>query len=444
MTQYSYIDNEFARNWIASRHESRRGVFTPLSYIDINEGNRFDADVFAQIMFWHEPNAETNQPRLTRQRDGHLWLVKNHAEWWSETRINKRTIRDCLERLQKRNLIVYEVHGERGLCAPWIRVNWSEFEKRMKLWMEVGVVSLTEKDYQNLWLKRVKITNDTILKADTPLTFPVIPPDISRHTPLTSAVIPLTGNVISNTETTTETTSETTHREKPIAAPPAAADVLSPIGEIDDWLADDLPVQPVTESEPTPVQETPAPEPPKPTELDWTGREMCQLAVRYYFGLQEPKRPSEFSHIQKLVNFFTGKIKVKGKADEWSTHQQSEDPLAAYEIVGLRIWFKGKFEDATLPQKPSTLADYIPQFRLAENYRRCCDTGAKRLLEMRKAMQPAVVEPEPVLSHAAPPAPPVEEDPISPEFDFLPGETLAEYRARLFPRLLANVRGVSA
>ncbi len=200
MSDYAYIDNEFGRLWVASKHEARRGVFTPLAYIDINDGNRFDADVFAQIMYWHEPNAETHQPRLTRQRDGHLWLVKNHGDWWSETRIAKRTVRTCLERIANRKLIIYALHGERGNVTPWIRINWDEFELRMRLWMLVNASRIVETDYKSAWLD---VLASHALTRHTP--------DFSGHTPMTFEDSPVTANVISNTETTPETS----HRDIP-------------------------------------------------------------------------------------------------------------------------------------------------------------------------------------------------------------------------------------
>jgi len=445
MNQYSYIDNEFARNWIASRHESRRGVFTPLSYIDINEGNRFDADVFAQIMFWHEPNMETNQPRLTRQRDGHLWLVKNHAEWWAETRIAKRTVRACLERLQARNLIVYEVHGERGACAPWIRVNWAEFESRMKLWMDSGVVNLTEKDYQNGWLERVKKGKGADMACHTPLTRNVIPPDMACHTPLTSHVTPLTSDVISNTETTTETTSKTTQRGKPLAGAEAPPVPVSPVGELD-WdhdpdiaafFGDPVPAIPEPTVIPEPVPAVKA-EPPQPKLPDYADRLLMQAAVRYYFNWQEPSHSSGWSHLNKMVGFFRGTLKGK---DQWAMNQPTEDPLNALEVIGLRLWFRNQFEeDVTIPLKPETIANYIPQFRMAENYGACCKAAIDRLSKMVPAeLMPA--EPE----KPRYPRSKLEEwgevpgsTPLDPAMVMQPGEDFHAWKLRMYTQIAAG------
>lgn len=202
MTKYDYIPTEFGRTWVASRTEARRGVYTPLSYIDINEGNRFDADVFAQIMYWHEPNTETGESRLTRQKDGNYWLTKNHADWFKETRIKLQTVRKCLDRLKERKLIVYELGGEKGNVTPWIRVNWTEFERRIKLWIENNIASVSEKEYQTILdtLYHTPVTTEQGVCSDITDTV------LSDNTPL----LP---EVKSNTETTSKI-DETTNKEK--------------------------------------------------------------------------------------------------------------------------------------------------------------------------------------------------------------------------------------
>ena len=198
MTKYDYIPTEFGRNWVSSRHEARRGVHTPLAYIDINEGNRYDADVFAQIMYWHEPSTETGKPRLTHEEGGYLWLAKNHADWFRETRIKQQTVRKCLERLKKRCLIFYEPHGSDGKVTPFMRINWAEFERRIKLWLSHNMADIREREYY-----------ETIKIFDAP---PVISEQggavIREQGGLLSENTPLLPENDSNTETTAETTSE--------------------------------------------------------------------------------------------------------------------------------------------------------------------------------------------------------------------------------------------
>jgi hypothetical protein len=181
-----YIPNDFGRTWVQSHAEARRGVHLPLSYIDINEGNLNDAIVFAQIMYWHEPSAETGLSRLVIQHDGHYWLAKNHCDWYAETRVKARTIRNCLSRLQERNLIIYELNGFAGNVTPHLRINWDEFERRMRHWT----------------------THADAYSQDSTPDIRCQTPDTRGQGGLTPDVRPLTLDVKSNTETTTETTTE--------------------------------------------------------------------------------------------------------------------------------------------------------------------------------------------------------------------------------------------
>lgn len=155
MIACSHIDNPFAREWVTAQFESRRGVYTPLCYIDINEGNHYDADVFAQIMYWHEP-AKNGDLKLNCHRPDssgveYWWLDKNHRDWLGETRTRRSTVRKSLERLKARRLIVVEVFNtdeQPPQPKPHIRVNWEEFERRMRLWMtHVPRLFANEREY---------------------------------------------------------------------------------------------------------------------------------------------------------------------------------------------------------------------------------------------------------------------------------------------------------
>jgi hypothetical protein len=218
-----YIPNEFGRLWVASQSEARRGVHTPLSYIDINEGNRFDGDLFAQIMYWHEPSTEPTKrgeepkPRLTQERGGFLWLAKNHNDWIFETRIRGATVRKCLERLEARKLIFYEIYEFGRVQTPFIRVNWAEFERRMKIWLANHASVHNESDY------------DAFLKLFATPDIEEQPPDMPYQTPdikyqpfcyLVSAL--LLPRISSITETTHETTHEIFQK---------ITQVFSPLGE---------------------------------------------------------------------------------------------------------------------------------------------------------------------------------------------------------------------
>jgi len=103
--------------------------------MDINEGNAYDAILFAQIVYWHERD-EDNRRRLRLFSQGHFWLAKNHNDWYSECGIKGPTARKCLDRLRKRGLIHYQVRGFKGDITPWIRLNWDVFEKLLNEWLE--------------------------------------------------------------------------------------------------------------------------------------------------------------------------------------------------------------------------------------------------------------------------------------------------------------------
>jgi hypothetical protein len=198
MSNLAYIPNDYARGYVTSRSDNRKGVHLPLSFIDICDGNLHDAILFAQIMYWHEPSKDTGQTRLKKQDDGHLWLFKNHAEWYAECRIKPATVRKCLERLKAAKLIEYKVGGAIGNPTPYMRVNWAVFETKMKAW-----------ELEQLPPENVIMLPDTTGHTPVP----------AGHTPLIQQDIPLSQQDISNTENTTETTSKNTKKKKESSTP---------------------------------------------------------------------------------------------------------------------------------------------------------------------------------------------------------------------------------
>lgn len=132
---FDYIDNDFGKQYVSRNYEARRGVHVPRSIVDINDGNIHDGIIFSQILFWHEPSLETGKTRLRKKMsDGRYWLYKNHSDWYTECRIKANTAKKCLGRIKERKLILYELHGANGNSTPHMRINWDEFERRMRLW----------------------------------------------------------------------------------------------------------------------------------------------------------------------------------------------------------------------------------------------------------------------------------------------------------------------
>ena len=127
-----YIDNEQAQIYVASQAHSKQGVWLPLIYIDMVNGNFSDATLLAQIMYWHLPDKKGNT-KMTYKTDGHLWIAKNHGEWIEETRLKNSTVRNALDRLRQLGLIHYQVSGYGGNKTPIMRINWQNFINSLKL-----------------------------------------------------------------------------------------------------------------------------------------------------------------------------------------------------------------------------------------------------------------------------------------------------------------------
>lgn len=199
MSNLAYIPNDYARGYVASLSDSRKGVHVPLSFIDLCNGNLHDAMLFSQIMYWHEPSKETGETRLKKlDDDGYLWLYKNHSDWYKECRIKTQTVRKCLERLKKSGLIKYKLSGAEGNATPHIRIDWDVFEQKMK-------------ELESPKAKKPK-KSKIIPMPEAPATV--------EHTPVTTEQggllqqdTPLLQEVKSNTENTTENT------RKDISAP---------------------------------------------------------------------------------------------------------------------------------------------------------------------------------------------------------------------------------
>ena len=104
--------------------------------------------------------------------------------------------------------------------------------------------------------------------------------------------------------------------------------------------------------------------------IDITGRPELQAATRWFFGGQEPKTAADWSYLNMLVNFFTGNIKAKASRKnqgDWYEYQLSEGALDALDIIGLRYWWRRQFPegDVKMIQKPSTIAEKVPLYRIS-------------------------------------------------------------------------------
>ena len=180
-------ETAFERGYQIREHAASYMVGVPLLYIDINGGNIYDGLLFAQIMYWHGKTKD-GKPRLQKRLNGHLWLAKQYDQWWDECRIKANTARNCIARMEKRGLIIKEVHRFNGLATVHIRVDWERF---------------AELSDQHLAQNAKKHEPERPLRSDRN--------DLKDHSGPTLEVEPLT-----------ETTTEITSSEEDISAADAA------------------------------------------------------------------------------------------------------------------------------------------------------------------------------------------------------------------------------
>jgi hypothetical protein len=65
----------FWEGWLSSESSDQDAIKLKRIYIEMNDGNAYDAILFSQIMYWHGVNRETGKPRMSIEREGHLWLA---------------------------------------------------------------------------------------------------------------------------------------------------------------------------------------------------------------------------------------------------------------------------------------------------------------------------------------------------------------------------------
>lgn len=123
---------DFFEAWLYSEDAQRDSILLKKMYIDINGGHIHAGILFSQIMYWHGTNLETGKPRMTIQRDGHLWLAKRYSEWFDECRVNEHTAKAEINKMIARGLLFNTLYKFGGLPTVHIRVNPVEFEARVR------------------------------------------------------------------------------------------------------------------------------------------------------------------------------------------------------------------------------------------------------------------------------------------------------------------------
>lgn len=135
--------NDFIKGWLASEEAGRDIVTVRRAYVRMCNGNLYDSLILSQIMYWHGNSAETGQPRLRIERDGHLWLAKRYEDWQDECEINEHTARKGINRLKDTGLIETAVWDFSGKPTVHIRINWDAFEQQIRGVMRSDANDLT-------------------------------------------------------------------------------------------------------------------------------------------------------------------------------------------------------------------------------------------------------------------------------------------------------------
>ncbi len=431
-----------------SRQEraERKFVRAKHIYIDMAGGDLIAGIILSEVAYWSLVPKKTGESRLRRVRESkgkdHLWLACPRSSWWERSRLTIRQLDRGMKHLEKLGLVKVEHFDFRGQSTLHVRLIDDAFTNAYNACMEADCSTpMKRKPRGKSAPKLVEgvslIREGVSLIRDTDL---LIREGVSLNGEALDLIVPIVPS---------------SSNPNGCAAPPAAADDLSPIGEfldldqdpaLADFFADATPAA-VIAPEPNPVPEMPAPpvevkaETPKVVAPDYADRVLMQAAVRYYFDMKrEPSRSSDWSHINKMVNFFRGSLKGK---DEWANNQPSDGPLNALEVIGLRLWFCRKFEeDVTVPSKPATIANYIPQFRMSEEYDQACKAAIKRL----SAMVPAEAMPAEPEKPRYPKSKleqwgelPSEDAPENPPIPMLEGESFNDWKLRMYAHIAAGM-----
>jgi|GEM_PF-3993506 len=196
-----YVGDDWSKGWLLRGDAEHNGIFLPHAYMWICNGNAYEAQLLAQIMYWSDINVGEGTLRLSHMRDGHLWIVKTYEDWAEEMYFNSwTTVRDAMKRLSDKGIVIKETHKSMfhdGNTALFIRLNWEVFGQKIREWGN-----------------KPRNTSPVLpeippsISRNTSPVLPEIPPSISRNT---SPVLP--GNTSPVLPIYTESTPENTPEE---------------------------------------------------------------------------------------------------------------------------------------------------------------------------------------------------------------------------------------
>lgn len=178
--------------------------------------------MFSQIVFWHLPD-KSGQPKLRAEKDGFLWLAKNHGHWWDECRVSALQAARALKKMKKDKLIIMENSMFDAKKTPFIRVNWGVFLKRFNELLAVdATITLREKtgSVVPVWPPDCDETSKSVSTKRRNRSYRKVETDNDE----TSRPI---------TESTSQITSESTPETPPSTVPPRGDSVLTSAGAED-------------------------------------------------------------------------------------------------------------------------------------------------------------------------------------------------------------------
>ena len=183
-----YIGDDWSKGWLLRGDTDHNGVWVPFSFLEMCDGNAFEALILAQVAYWSDIDKRKSAPRLSHEYGGHLWIVKTYEEWARELHLKSwTTVRACIARLVENNLIIKETHKSAfhsGNTALFLRLNWEVFGEKIRAVVDVS------RDTSHV----IPETPDDDISGNTSHIIPEIRNDISGNT---SHVIPEIRNDIS-------------------------------------------------------------------------------------------------------------------------------------------------------------------------------------------------------------------------------------------------------
>jgi len=100
-------------------------------YLDMCDGDYHEAAILNQVVYWSGSD-ERGKPRLTIEHEGHLWLARQHGEWYEELRINARSAERIVQRLVDRGLLIKKVFLYGAKTTLHLRLHPENFMTALK------------------------------------------------------------------------------------------------------------------------------------------------------------------------------------------------------------------------------------------------------------------------------------------------------------------------